>query len=665
MVDYSIDIKDEGVAYEQAVKMPSASDSAIAIAGVAKLGDGVFKTLDALDAAKRRSAPTDSMIKRAAFGELSQEINSTKGLSPLNKRAGINAAIIKYTNAGFEVGQAEKDLAKMAGVDIDYIGFDPAQAAIDGALKLINDNPAHITLAAQQLNAAEKDYTQADLLNLAIRNVQKTEAATLYIANSQVVDQAEFQSQFVPQAETLLSNLEAQIMAGLSIEMQAGKNIMPENVMELEVGLTQLRSFITSRIPPNLPEGTSRPLLDQLDVLKTQLDNLKNYDQNVIDTKVANYMRQNTEVAIEMIRKEVDNPILANALLSGKFDATTMVEGQITQLTKAMNDLEAKDMEYIDLFTYNPNVLGNTKADPDQPNVDISVIDNSTDKLHDPDEVEKATDMSLVKRKDVLFFTSLSSINLVEPKNMNVAEHRDNFLQGIGHASVVIAKSPEIFKTDTLNNIFNENMFKKLSVLDQIDPNQAAIARARLGDALVRQLQLVNTAVSGSDTSSYFKVTGLGQIEYDLDKRIDTGQIRMDRQVGDMVKMYANKRYNGDITAMIADRGRKLETLERSQIEDLGFKFQTAYADYRKVLKNSDKKKYYIKNLRRLGVLTGSLEQSLIQEVEVGESSSNGSLQNPWVIEWTGKRETDLKIMASIGSGEHYFDSAGAVRVKK
>jgi hypothetical protein len=454
-------------------------------------------------------------------------------------------------------------------------------------------------------------------------------------------------------------------MAGLSIEMQAGKNIMPENVMELEVGLTQLRSFITSKIPPNLPEGTSRPLIDQLDVLKTQLDNLKNYDQNVIDTKVANYMRQNTEVAIEMIRKNVDNPILSNALLSGKFDATPFVEGQITKLTNAMNDLEAKDMEYIDLFTYNPNVLGNTKADPDQPNVDISVIDNSTDKLHDPEEIENATDMSLVKRGDVLFFTSLSSINLVEPKNMNVAEHRDNFLQGIGHASVVIAKSPEIFKTGTLNNIFNENMFKKLSVLDQIDPNQAAIARARLGDALVRQLQLVNTAVSGSDTSSYFKVTGLGQIEYDLDKRIDSGQIRMDREVGDMIRMYANKRYNGDITAMIADRGRRLETLERSQIEDKGFKFLTAYSDYRKVLKNSDKKKYYIKNLRRLGVLTGSLEQSLIQEVEVGESSSNGSLQNPWVIEWTGKRETDLKIMASIGSGEHYFDSAGQIRVKK
>jgi hypothetical protein len=665
MVDYSIDIKDEGVSYEQAVRMPSASDSAIAIAGVAKLGDGVFKTLDALDAAKKRSAPTDSMIKRAAFGELSQEINATKGLSPLNKRTGVNAAIIKYTNSGFEVGQAEKDLAKMAGVDIDYIGFDPAQAAIDGALKVINENPAHLKLAQRELNSRQEPYTQQDLLNLAITNVQSTEAAALYIVNSQITSQVQFQNEYLPHANKLIRSLEAQIMAGLSIEMQAGKNIMPENIMELEVGLTQLRSLITSKIPPNLPEGTSRPLIDQLDVLKTQLDNLKNYDKNVLDSKVTDHIQRNTEVMLEYINKNVKNPILKNAMLSGNFDPTVLLSGQITELSNSMQNLEAKDMEYIDLFTYNPNVLGNTKPDPDQPDVDISVIDNSTDKLHDPDEVEKATDMSLVKRKDVLFFTSLSSINLVEPKNMNVAEHRDNFLQGIGHASVVIAKSPEIFKADTLNNIFNENMFKKLSVLDQIDPNQAAIARARLGDALVRQLQLVNTAVSGSDTSSYFKVTGLGQIEYDLEKRIDTGQIRMDRQVGDMVKMYANKRYNGDITAMIADRGRKLETLERSQIEDLGFKFQTAYADYRKVLKNSDKKKYYIKNLRRLGVLTGSLEQSLIQEVEVGESSSNGSLQNPWVIEWTGKRETDLKIMASIGSGEHYFDSAGAVRVKK
>jgi len=205
----------------------------------------------------------------------------------------------------------------------------------------------------------------------------------------------------------------------------------------------------------------------------------------------------------------------------------------------------------------------------------------------------------------------------------------------------------------------------RVIVKEQPQSDKATIARNRLGDALIQQLQLVNTATSGSAQGSFFKVTGLGEIEYDLEQRLDTGQIRMDKEVGDMVRMYANKRYNGNITAMIADRGRRLETLERSQIEDLGFKFQAAYADYRKVLKNSNKKKYYIKNLRRLGVLTGDLEQSLIKEVETSASSGQGTLANPWVIEWTGNKETDLKIMASIGSGEHYVDSAGGVRVKK
>ena len=41
MVDYSIDIGDEGVAYEQAVNMPSASTAAAAVEGAVKIGDGL------------------------------------------------------------------------------------------------------------------------------------------------------------------------------------------------------------------------------------------------------------------------------------------------------------------------------------------------------------------------------------------------------------------------------------------------------------------------------------------------------------------------------------------------------------------------------------------------------------------------------------------------
>ena len=664
MVDYSIDIKDEGVAYQQAVQMPSSSDTAIAVSGAVKLGDGVFKTLDALDRARKASLPTESAIKRGAFAKLSQAVNDTKGMSALNKRIAINSAITEYQNAGFEVGQAETQLVKLAGINIDYLNFDPQQAAIDSALDTISKNAGHMTLAKQQLDSTEKPYTQADLLRVAVKNVQQTEAAALYIANSQVVDQAEFESAFVPQAKVLMDNLEAQIMTGLAIEMQAGKNILPENVMELEVGLTQLRSFVTSKIPSSLPEGVSKPLFGRLDILKTQLDNLKNYDQNILDANVANHIRQNTETLIAMLDKGVNNPLLENALLSGKFDATDLLGDEIVQLRKTFQGLQKKDMEYIDLFTYNAPIIG-PETGGNGPEISVSNLDGSVNNLHDQEEIENVSELSNTARKDIIFFNSIESINHVQPKNMNLPEHRDNFLQGIGKVTVTISTSPEIFKEETLNQIFNEEMFKKLSIIDMIDPDKATIARNRLGDALIQQLQLVNTATSGSAQGSFFKVTGLGEIEYDLDKRLDTGQIRMDKQVGDMVRMYANKRYNGNITAMIADRGRRLETLERSQIEDLGFKFQTAYADYRKVLKNSNKKKYYIKNLRRLGVLTGELEQSLIKEVETTVSEGQGTLDNPWVIEWSGNRETDLKIMASIGSGQHYVDSAGGIRVKK
>jgi hypothetical protein len=664
MVDYSIDIKDEGVAYQKAVNMPSSSDTAIAVSGAVKLGDGVFKTLDALDRARKASAPTESAIKRGAFAKLSQAVNGTKGMAPLNKRIAINSALTEYQNSGFEIGQAETQLVKLAGIDIDYLNFDPQQAAIDSALDTISKNAGHMTLAKQQLDSTGKPYTQADLLRVAVKNVQQTEAAALYIANSQVVDQAEFESAFVPQAKVLMDNLEAQIMTGLAIEMQAGKNILPENVMELEVGLTQLRSFITSKIPSNLPEGVSKPLFGRLDILKTQLDNLKNYDQNILDANVANHIRQNTEALIAMLDKEVDNPLLENALLSGKFDATDLLGDEIVQLRKTFQGLQKKDMEYIDLFTYNAPIIP-SETGGNGPEISVSNLDGSVNNLHDPEEIENVSELSNTARKDIIFFNSIESINHVKPKNMNLPEHRDNFLQGIGKVTVTISTSPEIFKEETLNQIFNEDMFKKLQIIELIDPDKATIARNRLGDALIQQLQLVNTATSGSAQGSFFKVTGLGEIEYDLEQRLDTGQIRMDKEVGDMVRMYANKRYNGNITAMIADRGRRLETLERSQIEDLGFKFQAAYADYRKVLKNSNKKKYYIKNLRRLGVLTGDLEQSLIKEVETPASSGQGTLENPWVIEWSGNRETDLKIMASIGSGQHYFDSAGGIRVKK
>ena len=247
---------------------------------------------------------------------------------------------------------------------------------------------------------------------------------------------------------------------------------------------------------------------------------------------------------------------------------------------------------------------------------------------------------------------------------MNIPEHRDNFLGGVGQATINISTSPEIFKTDTLTQIYNEQTYKSLEIIDQLDPTQATVARARLADGLKAQLNLVSTAVSGSDQGSYFKVTGLGEIQYDLESRVDTGQIRMNKSVLPLVKGYASKYYNGDVTAMVADRGRRLETLERSQIEDVGFKFITAYSDYKKVLRNSNRKKFYIKHMKRLGLSTDDIEQSLIREIEQTEQKAMGTLRNPWQIFWSDETDTDEKLFLSIGKGEYYTDINGDVRIK-
>ena len=668
MAGFSIDIGDEGAGYERAVKMPSSSTSAAAVAGTVKIADGVFKILDQYDKAKKSSGPTESSVKREAFARFSQAINATRGQDPLKSKVAINSAIVAYTNSGFEIGQAEKDLVQSAtGLSVDYIGVDPNQQATVKALETINENPAYLIGAKNRLDATNKPYTQTELFQNAVEEVQKVESATLYIANAQVTDQATFQRTYMPHARSLISDLRNKVVLGLQIEADEGKSITAENMVGLEVELAELEGFIKSKIPAGLPTDISKPLFDDIEVLRGQLDILKNFDKKRIEAKTLDHINRNTEVLLDFVEKEVDNPVVANALLSGNFDATALVSTKLTELKKALNNLDKNDLEYVDLFTFAPSeaaseVSGN-KVEAET-GVKTTLLDNSLTKLHEVEEIEKAEDRSMTKRKDAIFFSSIERVNKVEPSSMNIPEHRDNFLGGIGQATINISTSPEIFKTDTLTQIYNEQTYKSLEIIDQLDPTQATVARARLADGLKAQLNLVSTAVSGSDQGSYFKVTGIGEIQYDLESRVDTGQIRMDKSVLPLVKGYASKYYNGDVTSMVADRGRRLETLERSQIEDAGFKFITAYSDYKKVLKNSNRKKFYIKHMKRLGLSTDDIEQSLIREIEQTEQKAMGTLRNPWQIFWSDETDTDEKLFLSIKKGEYYTDINGDVRIK-
>ena len=118
---------------------------------------------------------------------------------------------------------------------------------------------------------------------------------------------------------------------------------------------------------------------------------------------------------------------------------------------------------------------------------------------------------------------------------------------------------------------------------------------------------------------------------------------------------------------MIADRGRKLTAFERGQINDVGFDINAAYRDYYKVLKQSNSMKFYIDNLRKLGVDTKQAEELLVKPItQTREDGANlGTLKNPFPIQWSDDTDVDDKLFASLDVGDYFTGPDGSVMVKE
>jgi hypothetical protein len=139
----------------------------------------------------------------------------------------------------------------------------------------------------------------------------------------------------------------------------------------------------------------------------------------------------------------------------------------------------------------------------------------------------------------------------------------------------------------------------------------------------------------------------------------------MDRAVLPLVQTSASKYYNGDVTAMLADRGRRLTTFDRSQIENAGFKFNTAFQDYRKVQKNAKSLQFYVTQMKKLGVDTASIEQVLLRPVDAAEPVGDlGTRTNPFQIFWSDDTDTDEKLFAGLDDGVYFTGPDGQVYVK-
>jgi hypothetical protein len=606
-----------------------------------------------MDAAKRAAQPTESAINREAFSALSKSLDGTKGASPLQARTLVNQAITEYNNLGFDIGEAEARMIKQrTGIDVDFVNFNPQQAAIDATIEKLQANPAYLYNARVTLDKSGKPYTNEDVLSQAMSDVQRSEASALYLVNAKNITRQEFHETYVPNANVALENVRSLALAGLAIETEGG-NIKPENIVQLRTQFDVVKAQFTK--PPLIETGDWQVIQSQIDTLDQLLTTLEKYDENTLAATKAEILEPITK-SLMLQAKELGqtDPVLAAALLSDKVDWSAYVSGRYPQILATLDSIEAEDTVYTDLFAAPQTIIeGDLPPEP--------TIDN----LHDIDEVEKATDRSDKARLDSISFAAIERIGIMNPTMMDQPEHRTNFLTGVGQATVNIATSPTLFKTETMNLVYNDDTYSKLALIRNLDPEKAEIASNRLIDALQAQFNIASTTISGAMQSSYFKITGLGKIEYDLDARVDTGQIRMDRAVLPLVKTSASKYYNGDVTAMLADRGRRVPTFERSQIENAGFKFNTAFQDYRKVQKNARSLDFYISNMKKLGVDTTTIESLMVQPTVIGEPTGDlGTRTNPFQIFWSDETDTDERLFASIDDGQYFIGPDGNTYVK-
>jgi len=661
MAGFAVDIGDAGAEYAQGVSAPSATSASAAAQGLSTLGRGIFGTMDAYDRAVRAAKPTEASINRKGFATFISGLDELKGVTdPVAIRANVNSLVGQYEAQGFQIGQAEADaVRRRTGIDLTTMIGDPAQAAFDANIKKLTENPSYLYLAEQKLLETGQPYTQQQILETALGSMQSAEASALYLTNAKITNRREYFEQFVPQANATLENIRGTAMAGLKVEI-AGGDISPESITQLRTQFDIAKAQITK--PASISGEDWQGVQAQLDTLDSLLTSLETYDERQLAKTKAEILEPISKVLMAQAKElTATDPILAQALLSDKVDWSTYVSQNYPDLLKTIDNIEVEDTVYTDL-----EVFEFAKPEPQEQPDGITVTPlPPVEELHDIDEVSKAEERSNTARKDAIFFASTLRIHPTEPQNMELPEHRTNFLAGVGQATVNIATSPELLKQSTMANVYSDDTYTKLAIIKRLDPEAHDLAVERLKDGLASQFNIAATTASGSLQSSFFNISGLGEIEYDIERRTMEGAFRMGAEANALVLGFAGKHYNGDVTAMVADRGRRLSTFERSQIENEGFKFNVAYQDYRKVQKVSQNLKFYTDQLKKLGMDTASIEAALIKPVDVPDQEAKlGSLQNPFQIVWSEDTDVDEKLFASLNVGQYFINPEGDIEQK-
>ena len=650
MAGFAVDIGDEGTAYAQGVTAPSATSASVAAQGIAAIGKGVFGVLDKMDAAKKAAQPSESSVNREAFGRLSKSLDGLRGTDPLKKRSDLAGIVAEYNNAGFDIGEAEARLIKQrTGIDVDYLNLDPQQEALNATIKKLQDNPAYLYNARNTLVASgiEKP-TDFQIMQQAQADVQSNEAAALYLVNAQNITRKQYYDTYLPQANLALDNVRALALAGLAIETGGG-NIKPENIVQLRSQFDVVKAQFTK--PPLISTEDWQAVQSQVDTLDQLLTTLESYDQKVLEATTAEILEPITK-SLMLQAKELGktDPVLAAALLSDKVDWSAYAASKYPEILKTLDSISAEDTVYTDLFAIPENI----PSVSEQPYI--------SDLIHDLDEVTKAEARTPQQRKDSVMFAAIERISIMKPAMMQQPEHRENFLAGVGQATVNISTATQLFNQDTLSQVYNDDTYSKIALIRNLDPEKAELASRRLIDGLQAQANVRTSMASGTLASSIFEIVGVGQIDIKkngvaLPKALTNGS----------VQFYADEFYDGNIFKMLKDY-QKVDAKIKSDLRGQGFDLDAIGKQYSEVVKLNNDLQFYIKNLKKLGVDTTTIEKTvLMKQEEAGTTSPEQPAEEPTLNIISGDLSVEEQEAAynRLPSGALFVDPADGKTYRK
>lgn len=608
MAGFAMDLGDEGTAYEKGVNAPSASASAAAAQGMANLTKGLFGAMDAYSRSQARGKPTEASLNKAGFANFVTQLDKLKGVTdPTRLKAGINSAISSYESLGFQLGEGEADAVfRRTGVDISSLTFNPAMAAAEAANKQLIENPAFMYLAEQKLSQSGKPFTSQDVATTALNDMKASEAAALYITSASNISKMEFQESYMPHANKVLQNIRAIALVGLQAEI-AGGDVSPESMVQLRTSFDIAKSQLTR--PLNISADEFSPVKSQIDTLDSLLGRLETYDKDMLTAETMAAMEPISAALLKQAKElGKTDPILAQALLSDKVDWSTYVTGKWPAVLKTLEKTETKDTVYTNL-----NVFG-----LDEPEGAAATVI-----LHNTDEIESAKDRSDEDRLNAINNAFDFKVKLTQPINLNQPEHRDSFLNGVGQATVNVSTSNKLLSKETMDVLFDNDVFDKLNIVKKLDPEGHTLAVNQLKDALQAQSNIFATTMKGIVESTVFELTGIGEVKLKAERTTSPSE-----WAGGLFQDKADKYYGGNIYRMIKDSGRALSTGERTELRGRGWGVEALGRNYSEITRANNQFKTYANYWRRLGGDPSTMESMILtrQEDDAAPVATNNNL---------------------------------------